>query len=77
MKRSDRHDSGYAVDSVAASASLLNMSTPDNPDLGVVRGASYDEWFLREVEKGIAAAEAGRLIEHSEVRKLIDERYRS
>jgi predicted transcriptional regulator len=53
------------------------MSTPDNPDLGVVRGASYDEWFLREVEKGIAAAEAGRLIERSEVRKLIDERYRS
>jgi predicted transcriptional regulator len=36
---------------------------------------SYDEWFIREVEKGIAAAEKGELIDHSEVQKLIDHRY--
>jgi hypothetical protein len=61
------------VDRVIAGASLVNMDTPDNPDLQATRRA--DEWFLREVEQGIAAADGGRLVEHSEVRKLIDERY--
>jgi predicted transcriptional regulator len=36
---------------------------------------NYDEWFLNEVENGIAAAEQGKLIDHAEVRKLIDKRY--
>jgi len=36
---------------------------------------SYDEWFLREVQMGLAAADRGELIDHDEVRKLIDERY--
>ena len=36
---------------------------------------NYDEWFLREVQKGLAAADRGELIDHDEVRKLIDERY--
>jgi predicted transcriptional regulator len=37
--------------------------------------ASHDEWFLGEVEKGIAAAERGEFIEHADVRTLIDTRY--
>jgi len=37
--------------------------------------ANHDEWFLREVEKGIAAADRGEFIEHAEVRTLIDSRY--
>jgi predicted transcriptional regulator len=41
----------------------------------VERMVSYDEWFLREVQKGLAAADRGELIDHDEVRKLIDERY--
>lgn len=41
----------------------------------VERMVNYDEWFLREVDKGLAAAERGDLIDHSNVRKLIDERY--
>jgi predicted transcriptional regulator len=41
----------------------------------VERMVSYDEWFLREVEKGLAAAERGDLVEHEEVRKMIDQRY--
>jgi predicted transcriptional regulator len=36
---------------------------------------SYDEWFLREVGKGIEAADRGELRNHEEVRKLIDRRY--
>jgi predicted transcriptional regulator len=37
--------------------------------------ASHDEWFLGEVEKGIAAADRGEFIEHADVRTLIDTRY--
>ena len=41
----------------------------------VERMISYDEWFLREVRKGIVAADRGELRDHEEVRKLIDQRY--
>lgn len=41
----------------------------------VERMVNYDEWFRREIEKGLAAAERGELIEHGQVRKLIDEQY--
>jgi len=35
----------------------------------------YDEWFLREVESGLAAADRGELIDHDEIGKLINRRY--
>ncbi|HEY4052458.1 MAG TPA: hypothetical protein VGL74_01870 [Terriglobales bacterium] len=41
----------------------------------VERLVNYDEWFLREVQKGLAAADRGEFIDHDEVRKLISERY--
>lgn len=41
----------------------------------VERMVNYDEWFLREVDKGLAAADRGQLVDHSDVRKMIDERY--
>ena len=41
----------------------------------VERFVDYDEWFLREVEKGLAAADRGEFIEHDEIGKLIDSRY--
>jgi predicted transcriptional regulator len=41
----------------------------------VERFMEYDEWFLREVEKGIAAADRGEFIEHDEVGRLIESRY--
>jgi predicted transcriptional regulator len=41
----------------------------------VERFVDYDEWFLREVEKGLAAAERGELVEHEDVGKLIHNRY--
>ena len=41
----------------------------------VERMVSYDEWFLREVQKGLAAADREELIDHNEVGKLIDQRY--
>jgi predicted transcriptional regulator len=41
----------------------------------VERMVNYDEWFLQEVEKGLAAADRGEFVEHENVRKLIDRRY--
>jgi predicted transcriptional regulator len=43
----------------------------------IERLVNYDEWFLREVEKGIAAADRGELTEHEEIKKLIRQRYPS
>jgi predicted transcriptional regulator len=40
------------------------------------RFVDYDEWFLREVEKGLAAADRGELIDHEDIGKLVDARYR-
>lgn len=41
----------------------------------VERMVNYDEWFLGEVQKGLAAADRGELMDHDEVRKIIDQRY--
>jgi predicted transcriptional regulator len=36
----------------------------------VERIVNYDEWFIREVEKGIAAADRGEFIEHGEIGRI-------
>jgi predicted transcriptional regulator len=41
----------------------------------VERMVDHDEWFIGEVEKGIAAADRGEFIEHEDIGKLIDSRY--
>ena len=41
----------------------------------VERMVNYNEWFLQEVEKGISEADRGKLVDHQDVRKMIDERY--
>jgi predicted transcriptional regulator len=41
----------------------------------VERMVNYDEWFLREGQKGLVAADRGELVDHDEVRKLIRERH--
>jgi len=35
----------------------------------------YDEWFLREVEKGLSAADRGELIDHEDIGKFINRLY--
>jgi predicted transcriptional regulator len=35
----------------------------------------YDDWFIREVDKELAAAERGEFIDHEEIGKLIDGRF--
>ena len=41
----------------------------------IERFVDYDEWFLREVEKGLASADRGEFIEHEEIGKLLAKRY--
>jgi predicted transcriptional regulator len=41
----------------------------------VERLVNYDEWFVRDVEKGLAAADRGELIDPEEIGKLIAQRY--
>jgi predicted transcriptional regulator len=36
---------------------------------------NYDEWFSREVDKGLAAADRGEFVEHDDIGKMIDSRY--
>ncbi len=39
----------------------------------VERLVNYEEWFLREVNKGLEQAERGEMHERAEVRKMIDD----
>jgi predicted transcriptional regulator len=41
----------------------------------VERMVNYEEWFLGEVDKGLAAADRGEFVDHADVRKIIHDRY--
>ncbi len=41
----------------------------------VERFVDYDEWFLCEVDRRLAAADRGKLVDHEEVGKLIGSWY--
>ena len=62
-------------------AKLTRLAAEQGPDTkaivreAVERFVDYDEWFLREVEKGLAAADRGEFMEHDDISKLIDSRY--
>jgi predicted transcriptional regulator len=43
----------------------------------VERLVDFDEWFIREVETGLSAADRDEFVDHEEVGKLIDLRYPS
>jgi len=63
-------------------ARLTRLAADRGSDAGTLvqeaeeRLVDYDEWFLREVREGVAAADRGELIDHEDVGKLIDSRYR-
>ena len=68
----------FSPDLEAKLASLAAEQGRDTKALvreAVERFVSYDEWFIREVEKGSAAADRGEFNEHEEIGKLIDRRY--
>jgi len=41
----------------------------------VERLVDHEAWFIREVQKGEAAADRGEFVEHRDIRDLIDRRY--
>ena len=41
----------------------------------VERLLDYEDWFVREVERGLAAADRGEFVEHSDIRNMIDRRF--
>jgi predicted transcriptional regulator len=41
----------------------------------VERFVDHEEWFLKEVDKGLAAADRGEYVDHDEVRRGIDRRF--
>lgn len=41
----------------------------------VERLVDHDQWFIREVEAGLAAADRGEFVDHEEVGKPIESRY--
>ena len=59
-------------------AQLASKQGRDTEELiadAVERMVNFDQWFMREVEKGISAADRGEMVDHSDVQKLIDRRY--
>ena len=59
-------------------AQLASKQGRDTEELiadAVERMVNFDQWFMREVEKGISAADRGELFDHNDVQKLIDRRY--
>jgi predicted transcriptional regulator len=40
----------------------------------IERLVDYDEWFLREVDKGLAAIKQGKVLTHEEVGKRLERR---
>jgi predicted transcriptional regulator len=62
-------------------ARLSRLAAEEGRDAGALareaieRLVDHEEWFLGEVDTGLAAADRGELIEHDEVGKLIDGRY--
>jgi predicted transcriptional regulator len=66
-----------AVEGLAAQ----NGTSPDEQLRRIVEDAlqrqqDYDRWFREKVREGRAAAERGEFIEHEEVGRMLDERYR-
>ena len=63
---------------LARLATRRGRDTPALVEEAIERLVDYDEWFLREVEKGSAAADRGELIDHEEIGTLINinRRYR-
>ena len=46
-----------------------------NAHFPLERLLDYDEWFARQVEEGLSAADRSELVEHDEIGRLIDCRY--
>jgi predicted transcriptional regulator len=68
----------FSPDLQAKLAQLASQQGRDSEALvveAVERMLNYDQWLMREVEKGISAADRGEFVDHADIKKLIDRRY--
>ena len=68
----------FSPDLQAKLAQLASQQGRDSEALvveAVERMLDYDQWLMREVEKGISAADRGELVDHADIKKMIDRRY--
>ncbi len=66
---------------LAAAASRRGVSVETLAREALERAVDYDDWFIREVEKGLAQIDAGQVLTHDAVgarleRKLADHQSR-
>jgi predicted transcriptional regulator len=66
------HLSSDLQEKLSRMATQQGRSTETLVEEAVERLVDYEEWFLGEVEKGVAAADRGEWIDHATVRNMID-----
>ena len=54
-------------------AAQQGRDVPSLIEEAIARLVDYDEWFLRQVAKGVAAAEEGDLLEDTDVGQRLEE----
>jgi predicted transcriptional regulator len=77
-KTSGKWKSALNLDLQAKLAELASQQGRDTEELmveAVKRMVNYDQWFMREVEKGKSSADRGELVDHDDIQKLIDRQY--
>ncbi len=55
-------------------AKLDRLAAQQGRDSAVERLVGYDEWFIRQVEKGLAQIDRGEVLEHEEVAARMEKR---
>ena len=59
---------------LARAAGRLGVSTEALIREAIERAVDYDDWFIREVEKGLAQIDAGEVLTHEAVGARLDEK---
>lgn len=62
------------VDKLARAAERRGISSELLAREAIERAVDYDDWFVREVEKGLAQVEAGQVLSHEAVGARLDQK---
>ena len=59
---------------LARAAGRRGVSADELIREAIERAVDYDDWFIREVEKGLAQIDAGQVLPHAEVGARLEQR---